>query len=77
MWRVFQNEKEDVKEKHGGAEPEIKMLYHGTSSTNPSIIYHGEEGFNINFSNDGLWGRAIYFATMSSYSNNYSYSTPE
>ena len=35
-----------------------------------------EEGFNIVYSNDGMWGRAIYFAVNSSYSNAYSYRCP-
>jgi hypothetical protein len=43
-------------------------MYHGTSHTTPETIYKSEEGFNIAFSNVGLWGIAIYFAKNSSYS---------
>ena len=49
----------------------MRVLFHGTRATMPSIVYQGEEGFNINYSADGMWGRAIYFAVNSSYSNNY------
>jgi hypothetical protein len=62
-----------MKEKYGGEEPLIKILHHGTGSNNPEIIYKSEDGFNINYSNEGLWGRAIYFANNSSYSHNYSF----
>ncbi len=33
-----------------------------------------EAGFNLNFSNEGTWGKAIYFALKSSYSNAFAYS---
>jgi hypothetical protein len=54
----------------------ILHLFHGTSKTDPKSIYESEEGFNINYSNAGLWGKANYFAFKSSYSNaNYAYIT--
>lgn len=46
-------------------------MFHGTRATPPEVIYNSEEGFNINFSKEGLWGKAIYFAKNSSYSNAY------
>jgi hypothetical protein len=46
-------------------------LYHGTGKTPPKAIYESEEGFNINYANDGMWGKANYFASNSSYSNAY------
>ena len=49
------------------------MLFHGTSSTVPEVIYSSEEGFDMRFSNEGMWGRAVYFATNSIYSNMYSH----
>ncbi len=49
-------------------------MFHGTSGTDPKLIYQSEEGFNVNYSNAGFWGKAIYFAENSSYSNaSYSY----
>ncbi len=35
-----------------------------------------EEGFNLNYSNEGMWGKANYFAFNSSYSNDYSSALP-
>ena len=40
----------------------IMNLYHGTGKTPPETIYTSEEGFNLNFSNEGFWGKANYFA---------------
>jgi hypothetical protein len=51
-------------------------LFHGTRATPPEVIYKSEEGFNINYSADGMWGKAIYFAYNSSYSNSYASSLP-
>jgi hypothetical protein len=71
LWRIFKNEVQDVKKKSGN--PQIMNLFHGTGSTRPSQIYNSEDGFNINYSNEGMWGKAIYFACNSSYSNNYAH----
>jgi len=35
------------------------------------MIYESEEGFNMNYSPGGMYGRANYFAVNSSYSNGY------
>ena len=48
-------------------------MYHGTSDTPPIAIYKSEEGFDMRFSNAGMWGFANYFAKNSSYSNNYAF----
>jgi hypothetical protein len=70
LWKTFKNEIEDVEEKYNG-QANLKDLYHGTGKTPPEDIYQSEEGFNLIYSNDGMWGRANYFAFNSSYSNNY------
>eukprot|EP00349_Pseudokeronopsis_sp_Brazil_P008676 CAMPEP_0202969580 /NCGR_PEP_ID=MMETSP1396-20130829/15370_1 /ASSEMBLY_ACC=CAM_ASM_000872 /TAXON_ID= /ORGANISM="Pseudokeronopsis sp., Strain Brazil" /LENGTH=44 /DNA_ID= /DNA_START= /DNA_END= /DNA_ORIENTATION= len=31
-------------------------LFHGTSKTDPKLIYEGKEGFDMRFSNGGMWG---------------------
>jgi len=51
-------------------------MYHGTSKTPPEIIYSSEEGFDVSYSNIGMWGKANYFAKNASYSNAYAYSIP-
>lgn len=58
-----------------GVQPTILNLYHGTRETQPSLIYNSEEGFDMRYSQIGLWGKAVYFAEYSSYSNAYSYKT--
>jgi hypothetical protein len=48
------------------------QLFHGTKTTDPKEIYSGkEEGFDMRFSNEGLWGRGIYFHQRARYSHDY------
>ena len=61
LWRVFKQEVDEVEMKNNG-NANIKNLYHGTGKTPPETIYTSEEGFNLNFSNEGFWGKANYFA---------------
>ena len=49
------------------------LLFHGTRNTPPSCIYHDEEGFDMRFSNAGLWGNGNYFAVNASYSYSYAH----
>lgn len=50
------------------------MMYHGTRANDPEMIYGDrEESFNINYANMGSYGKGIYFAKNSDYSNNYCY----
>lgn len=51
-------------------------MYHGTSGTPPNLVYAGEEGFDMRFSNQGMWGVACYFAMNSAYSNSYAFRAP-
>lgn len=55
--------------------PLEKMLFHGTRATDPIFIYKGAEGFDMKFSNGGMWGQAIYFAQNASYSDQYAHET--
>lgn len=49
-------------------------VWHGTSNVDPDVIYRDhQDGFMMQLAQQGLWGRAIYFAEHSSYSDNYSY----
>lgn len=49
------------------------LLFHGTTKINPRDIYTDEIGLDMRYSNDGLWGKAIYFAQNASYSCNYAF----
>jgi hypothetical protein len=76
LWKVFKNEMEDIKNKNE-EDPNCKNMFHGTSATDPKLIYQSEDGFNVNYAKDGYWGKAIYFAENSSYSNSsYSFKLP-
>ena len=52
-----------------------KLLFHGTSVTNPSQIYESTNGFDVQYARRGTWGKAIYFAEKASYSHRHSYAT--
>ncbi|KAI2502804.1 hypothetical protein MHU86_11628 [Fragilaria crotonensis] len=57
-----------------GVDHNEKSVWHGTSSVDPSAIYNDrQDGFMMQYSQSGLWGRGIYFAEKSSYSYSYSY----
>jgi hypothetical protein len=51
----------------------VERLFHGTSSTDPSKICDSQYGFQMQFSNNGMWGRGTYFAVNASYSNDYAF----
>ena len=51
----------------------IKLLFHGTSKTDPKEIYESDEGLDIRFSKFGMYGQGIYFADNSRYSHKYAY----
>eukprot|EP00347_Sterkiella_histriomuscorum_P016158 403354258 len=76
LWRNFKHALDDITDQWG-KQTETHMLYHGTKQTPPEKIYDSEEGFNMQFSSGGMWGKAIYFSQNSSYSNNYSSQTPQ
>lgn len=50
-----------------------KLLWHGTSGADPFLVYQGEEGFDMKFAHSGMWGRGLYFAANSSYSDPYAF----
>ena len=50
----------------------VKHLWHGTRYTSPNIIISKDkEGFDANFSSEGMWGKGFYAAAKASYSNDY------
>jgi hypothetical protein len=49
-------------------------VWHGTSQIDPRIIYSDpHDGFMMQLSRMGFWGRGLYFASKSSYSHSYAY----
>jgi len=58
-----------------GVNDNERQVWHGTSSLEPSVIYNDkQDGFMMQYSREGFWGRGIYFADKSCYSHHYSYS---
>jgi len=54
-----------------------RSVWHGTSDLDPAIIYNDkQDGFMMQFSQAGFWGRGIYFADKASYSHSYTYKPP-
>ena len=76
LWEKYFHHSKRMKKKNGGVINE-KMLFHGTRNTPPSSIYQDEEGFDMRFSNAGMWGTGNYFAVNASYSNNYAHQLPD
>ena len=82
FWRDYNREKKDLimSRKRSGLIEEIKeeLLWHGTRNNDPKLIYQAnEESFDLVYSNDGLWGRGLYFAVNAKYSaQDYAYSNP-
>lgn len=73
LYKAFKTEIEVISDKHKRS-ANVRQLFHGTSSTDPQCIYQdSEEGFDMRYSNAGMWGKALYFAERSSYSHNYTF----
>ena len=70
---------ENLSEKHNVpiSQVQTKLLFHGTSGTDPKLIYDSEEGLDMRFSKNGMWGVGIYFAVNSEYSNSYAFRAPQ
>lgn len=51
----------------------VKLLFHGTTRTDPKEIYESEYGIDFRFSREGLYGKGTYFADNSNYSNQYAF----
>jgi hypothetical protein len=53
----------------------LKHLFHGSGGTDPTLVYKSESGLDMRFSKPGMYGKGIYFAEQSSYSDAYAYRT--
>ena len=49
----------------------VKLMFHGSTGTDPKIIYESEYGLDNRYSKAGMYGTGIYFADNSNYSFNY------
>ena len=73
LWEKFSQHRDRIQKKNQGVVGE-NDLFHGTRSTDPRFIYEGEEGFDMRFSQAGMWGNGNYFAVNASYFVGYSHS---
>ena len=73
IWNNFMTEKRNLILKYTEDELNERFLFHGTSKTCPSQIYNSDIGFDIRYSNPGLYGYGIYFGIEASLSHHYSY----
>ena len=68
IWEAYQGALRQAKVDEAKLPQEELELWHGTSSNDPKAIFGGNNGFNINYSRDGLRGFGLYFAQNSCYS---------
>ena len=73
-WQTFKRNVESQVSRYGENCLMIKPLFHGTRLTHPRYIYEHDAGFSMDYSNGGLWGKGLYFAVNSSYSDMFTYS---
>jgi len=76
LWEKYSQHSQRMSRKNGNKSNE-KLLFHGTRDTLPSSIYQDEEGFDMRYSNPGMWGIGIYFAVKASYSDRYAHLLPD
>jgi len=73
QWKSFAIQKLRM-EMQGESNLNERMVWHGTSKTDPSFIYDDkQDGFMMQYARQGRWGRGTYFAEKSSYSHDYSF----
>ena len=76
LWDKYSLEMDHMKERNGANGVNEKLLFHGTSKTDPKVIVESVKGIDFRYSNQDrnlLWGKGAYFAVNASYSDNYSH----
>mmetsp|Transcript_18062 Transcript_18062/g.25797 ORF Transcript_18062/g.25797 Transcript_18062/m.25797 type:complete len:344 (+) Transcript_18062:43-1074(+) len=74
LWEYFTFQKERMTKLSGGKEPNSVSVWHGTRGTHPLTICRDKyDGFKMQHSRQGMWGRGIYFAEDAGYSNRYAH----
>ena len=79
IWSYYVFRKHQLANKYGTSLKDTNRLneitvWHGTSSLNPDVIYNdNHDGFMMQLSQQGHWGRGIYFAERSGYSDHYAF----
>ena len=75
LWQYYCARKDRMEALNGGhAVQEAQCVWHGTGKTDPAIIHSDlQDGFMMQYSDVGMWGRGLYFAERASYSNDYAH----
>jgi len=72
----FVNMIQTLEELRPGDDLNRKMLFHGTRQTLPEDVYGNfDMGFDLQYANQGMFGKGLYFALNASYSHAYAYRT--
>ncbi|XP_047008698.2 protein mono-ADP-ribosyltransferase PARP12 [Ictalurus punctatus] len=74
LWKVFQWQKEQMKERNGGRDVDERLLFHGTEQSLIEAICEQNFDWRICGVNGTLYGKGSYFAKDASYSDQYSQS---
>ena len=72
LWERYVQHRKRLHLKNSGQVNE-KELFHGTRTNDPKLIYEGEVGFDMRYSDKGMWGMANYFAVNANYSDSYAH----
>ena len=72
LWERYVFQRKRLNKKNDGKINELE-LFHGTRTNDPKLIYENEDGFDMRYSNSGMWGQANYFAERASYSDSYAH----
>lgn len=70
-WSVFVENVININTTFPNIHLKIRLLFHGSSKTDPLEIINDYIGFDMNYASGGLWGRGLYFAAKSSYAHRY------
>ena len=72
-YQKYMTEKDLLQNKYDEEFQLEKQLFHGTKITDPHTLLASEEGFDMRFSNKGMWGNGVYFADSLRYSDAYAF----
>ena len=72
LWVKYYQHCEKMKSKNEGVINE-KLLFYGTKNPFHNDIFQSEEGFDMRFSEAGIWGNGIYFGMNASYFVNHAH----
>ena len=72
LWDYYCLRKARMQKLNGSSAVLEASVWHGTRSLDPAVIYRDkQDGFMMQHSAEGMWGRGLYFAENAKYSNMY------